>query len=1344
MVGAMQFFVSVTLLGMRTLAVEKLTFKEALQQPFEGYCAEAPDAQRSGFPEPPPVHLLRESNLQLRGVQLVFRHGARDLSSDKPCFKPLRRAFKNCSVQTLVSFTGLAPSDPEALVREVLDAFPLREADLPGSGYTSGLEGCGLGVLLDDAIPQTKALATELRRQYFHRFSEPPSMNATRLYSTGKLRTEATLFLMHRELFGDVPGARLFSRPVSSDPWDMNQHCPRAGHARHARHYKTSQALIEKRFPAFAKQWRLAAGTDFQAGFHDCLLVAKCSKQLELPEKLEPESSLFTEALRVSLLLFQEHYMHDPEALHLLAAPALVELEDFILRQAGNSMPLALWATHDTTILVLLAALGLWNGQWPPYTDTLLIEVYVKTGEIPMEPAAFFRFLHHGHPVTFPWCETYFPELPGLCDVKSFLPPWIAPFRDLRRLRDACYTRVERGTEASVELQELGGSAGNIAVKVLFGAFLLLLGYSWREISELTLRTRKLASARTVNLSECGLTAAVLPELCNALPKSLQEVQLSGNLLGPQALDTLVPWLGGLDLLHRLALGGCALGASASRLALFLQRSLPPLRVVNLRRNEIPSAACGLLTDAAVESATLQEFSLAANEATPEMLRRLEKALAKKMFIASVSSDGLLCDLRNRSFTTAGIQSITELREFSSLRSLDLRGNALTDEAAEVLLSGLGASIEEVLLSIDSPGARRLRGRAAWGALCGAWERCPATTAKAAGHRGLGDEGTMELASLMERKSRLMASPLQWSSLGLQHNAICSSGAVAFAGALPHCPQLRELLLYSNCIGPEGAAAICHALPASLTALDLGSNHLQNAGAKEAARGLAGHPQLRELHLDYNELDDDCGDALMSAVKEMPRLRSLWLQGNQLCTKKLLQVLEERPPLEAEEEPEAQTPIINAPLLPLESLKSENFAERCAHLAFERYFASCGAHALSARGQVVLAAILAYDLTNDANLWIVSLGVGTKFMPADAVRADVRHERVRDSHAEVLARRGLKRYLFKEVHSLLLGDASQAKLLKAVDTVGSAVPFKMREGVTLHLYVSTAPCGWASIRARAEAEDHGPRKVPFLVKGSGDAQAPAGCVGALTMGEAVSLSCSDKVARWQLQGIEGLLLSSLVRGPLRLSTITIGRKFDYTSCVLAFGWTPQPPTILQSSLSFEAALATARGSLATDFEKGDGDESYVWSVGDAQASMHDGRTGAALDCRGASRQAAPQVAGASLLALYKALPMPSREEKDMASPYKEVKNQVAQKLGTTLERRRLALLDAFQSRCAPETLFAPDPRVGSADKNQCTLAGCLCKVCGLLPCLFAWRQASVVGFRLCRFFMYHACANLCP
>ena len=43
---------------------------------------------------------------------------------------------------------------------------------------------------------------------------------------------------------------------------------------------------------------------------------------------------------------------------------------------------------------------------------------------------------------------------------------------------------------------------------------------------------------------------------------------------------------------------------------------------MSLPAEEIPVAECGVLTDAAVENSTLMEFSLAANEATPEMLNR--------------------------------------------------------------------------------------------------------------------------------------------------------------------------------------------------------------------------------------------------------------------------------------------------------------------------------------------------------------------------------------------------------------------------------------------------------------------------------------------------------------------------------------------------------------------------------------------------------------------------------------------------------------------------------------------------------------------------------------------------
>jgi len=482
------------------------TFEDAQRLPFKGYCAKAPQAQQSGFPEAPPAHLLQEAKLQLSGIQLVFRHGARDLSSDKPCFKPMRQAFKNCSVQTLVSFTGLSPSEPLPLVREVLDAYPLREVQLPGSGYTSGLSGCGLGVLLDAAIPQTKALAAEVRR-YFPRLPAMPSRNTTRLYSTGKLRTEATLFLMQRELFGDTPGVRLFSRPVTSDPWDLNQHCPRAGLARHARHYKSGPNLITRRFPDFARRWKQASGTDFQPGFKDCLLVATCSGQhtLHLPQLLQPGSPLFKEALRVSLKMYQEHYMRDPEALHLLAAPVLIELEHFMIMQATQGSPLlAMWATHDTTILVFLAALGVWDGQWPPYTDTVVLEVYKESNSTSLSNESYFRFLHHGVPVVFPWCETQEKEIrsdliPGLCNVKAFLPPWITPYRNMQRLRDACARTAPAGLDAEFLHEDHMASQSDGFVEswwsrnsfVMYALYALscgvfmFLGYCWRELREL-------------------------------------------------------------------------------------------------------------------------------------------------------------------------------------------------------------------------------------------------------------------------------------------------------------------------------------------------------------------------------------------------------------------------------------------------------------------------------------------------------------------------------------------------------------------------------------------------------------------------------------------------------------------------------------------------------------------------------------------------------------------------------------------------------------------------------------------------------------------------------------------
>ena len=152
--------------------------------------------------------------------------------------------------------------------------------------------------------------------------------------------------------------------------------------------------------------------------------------------------------------------------------------------------------------------------------------------------------------------------------------------------------------------------------------------------------------------------------------------------------------------------------------------------------------------------------------------------------------------------------------------------------------------------------------------------------------------------------------------------------------------------------------------------------------------------------------------------------------------------------------------------------------------------------------QTVLAAVVARDERLDA-LRVVSLGAGTKFMSAVDIEADAEAgARVRDSHAEVLARRGLKRFLYaqlaaeagrshREPSPVATGrkrtretedpasftapatepgsrsarvDASQT--WSVLERAGER--YRVRPSVTFHLYTSSAPCGNATVKRWAK------------------------------------------------------------------------------------------------------------------------------------------------------------------------------------------------------------------------------------------------------------------------------------
>ena len=128
---------------------------------------------------------------------------------------------------------------------------------------------------------------------------------------------------------------------------------------------------------------------------------------------------------------------------------------------------------------------------------------------------------------------------------------------------------------------------------------------------------------------------------------------------------------------------------------------------------------------------------------------------------------------------------------------------------------------------------------------------------------------------------------------------------------------------------------------------------------------------------------------------------------------------------------------------------------------------------------------------------VVALGTGTTCMPSStfAAASGLRYEYVRDSHAEVVARRAFKGYLLKQIEiaekmeeeggggnqcesifcTLPLspggevgGDGDEDGSLRS-DRSASSAPLPrlyrhhLREGVTFSMYISQAPCGHASM-----------------------------------------------------------------------------------------------------------------------------------------------------------------------------------------------------------------------------------------------------------------------------------------
>ena len=506
--------------------------------------------------------------------------------------------------------------------------------------------------------------------------------------------------------------------------------------------------------------------------------------------------------------------------------------------------------------------------------------------------------------------------------------------------------------------------------------------------------------------------------------------------------------------------------------------------------------------------------------------------------------------------------------------------------------------------------------------------------------------------------------------LGLHMNRIGMEGCKAICGALAE-PEatLTDLSIYGNLRGTFWGEHCANMLRHNehLLVLDLGGNGIGDPGAIALARALDGskdsskslktNSTLTDLHLDHCDIGRFGTEALCCMLASNTSLTNLWLHGNNnseaasVCfdIQKSLERNREGYMARASKTSCKRMTLkelqargcnayfaTNASQLVLPDGCGEEKAKNIlddtiAKMTAEQYRKSCPSHVASWRGgQTVLAGIaISRDVQSPGSVdkrcidvSLVAFGVGTKFLApavADALDkyGDVtgQIDLVRDSHAEVLARRAFVRYLHGQIALLCPIDPSgggdrstggsefQASIFERVPRCDShsSSDFperqfwcRLKHGFKVHLYVSLAPCGLATLgkdvlkeltpfqHDENEILNTGPGvlKRCMLVKrnsGSGlQTQSKASSTVVLTNNystltlpggftvapQASSVignkrlrsSCTDKIIRWQHLGMQGGLLSGIIQDThkyLAPSSIIIGRRFDAERC--AFG-----------------------------------------------------------------------------------------------------------------------------------------------------------------------------------------------